>query len=262
MNATAGRCGTQPPDPPAAGSTEPPISAPPMPEVPAAVAELAERVAERASTLRARIDAVGGPDVRLVAVTKAHPPTVAWAASLAGLSDLGENYAQELVAKAEFLSECGAQVRWHMIGGVQTNKVRMLAPHVSWWHTVDRPKLVRELARRVPGATVLIQRNLSGEAQKGGCGEADVEPLLEAAQGAGLTVVGLMGVAAQGSSQVVAHQFASLVAQAEELGLGERCIGMSSDLDAALAAGATTVRVGSLLFGSRPGSATATPARA
>ena len=223
--------------------------------VPPDVARLAEQVAERTDALRERLDREAGRDVRLVAVTKAHPPTVAWAAALAGHRDLGENYAQELAGKAEFLADRGVDVRWHMIGPVQSNKVKLLAPLLGWWHTIDRAKLVRAVAARSPGAQVLIQRNLSGEPNKAGCATDEVEPLVEAARQAGLEVLGLMGVATEGSAELAAAEFASLVAQADQLGLPERCIGMSSDLDLALAAGATTVRLGSMLFGSRPGSA-------
>ncbi len=223
--------------------------------VPPDVARLAEQVAERTDALRERLDREAGRDVRLVAVTKAHPPTVAWAAALAGHRDLGENYAQELAGKAEFLADRGVDVRWHMIGPVQSNKVKLLAPVLGWWHTIDRAKLVRAVASRSPGAQVLIQRNLSGEPNKAGCATDEVEPLVEAARQTGLEVLGLMGVATEGSAELAAAEFASLVAQADQLGLPERCIGMSSDLDVALAAGATTVRLGSMLFGSRPGSA-------
>ena len=223
--------------------------------VPPDVARLAEQVAERTDALRERLDREAGRDVRLVAVTKAHPPTVAWAAALAGHRDLGENYAQELAGKAEFLADRGVDVRWHMIGPVQSNKVKLLAPLLGWWHTIDRAKRVRAVAARAPGAQVLIQRNLSGEPNKAGCATDEVEPLVEAARQAGLEVLGLMGVATEGSAELATAEFASLVAQADQLGLPERCIGMSSDLDVALAAGATTVRLGSMLFGSRPGSA-------
>ena len=223
--------------------------------IPDDVARLAEQVAEHTDALRARLDREAGRDVRLVAVTKAHPPTVAWAAALAGHYDLGENYAQELSGKAEFLADRGVDVRWHMIGPVQSNKVKLLAPVLGWWHTMDRSKLVAAVATRSPGAQVLIQRNLSGDPNKAGCATDDVEPLVDQAREAGLEVLGLMGVATEGSAKLAATEFASLVAQAERLGLPERCIGMSSDLDVALAAGATTVRVGSMLFGTRPGSA-------
>ncbi|MCB1027867.1 MAG: YggS family pyridoxal phosphate-dependent enzyme [Microthrixaceae bacterium] len=231
-------------------------------EVPSDVARLAEEIAERTGAVRERLDRVAGRDVSLLAVTKGHPPSVAWAAALAGHVDLGENYAQELAAKAEFLAERGAEVRWHMIGPVQSNKVKLLAPLLGWWHTIDRPKLVRAIAARSPGATVLVQRNLSGDPGKAGCAAEAVEPLVELAVAEGLDVAGLMGVATEGSLDRAAVEFASLVAQADDLGLRERCIGMSADLDVALSAGATMVRLGSMLFGSRPGSANGGPSRA
>lgn len=230
--------------------------------VPPEVVQLSEQIAERTATVRDRLDRSAGPDVSLLAVSKAHPPTTAWAAALAGHSDLGENYAQELTAKAEFLEERGVEVRWHMIGPVQSNKVKLLAPVLGWWHTVDRPKLVRGIANHSPGATVLIQRNLSGDPNKAGCATTEVEPLLGLASEAGLNVAGLMGVATDGPLDQVAAEFESLVLQADELGLPERCIGMSADFDVAVAAGATMVRLGSMLFGSRPGSAYGGPSRA
>ena len=223
---------------------------------------LSEQIAERSALVRERLDRTAGREVRVVAVSKSHPPSTAWAAALAGHREFGENYAQELVGKAGFLAERGIEVRWHMIGPVQSNKVKVLAPVLGWWHTIDRSKLVRTIARWSPEGTVMIQRNLSGDTNKAGCTADEVEPLVAEATEAGLDVVGLMGVATEGSPQLAAAEFASLVAQADALALRERCIGMSGDLDVALAAGATTVRLGSMLFGSRPGSANGGPSRA
>jgi hypothetical protein len=134
-------------------------------------------VAARLAAVRDRIRAAGGdPEaVSVIGVTKGHPRAVVRLALEAGLHDLGENYAQELLAKAEpppeAASDAGAELRWHFIGQLQRNKVRQLAPLISCWQSVDRPELVDELARRAPGARVLIQVNATGEAQKGGwCG--------------------------------------------------------------------------------------------
>ena len=149
-------------------------------------------VAERAATVRARLDAAGGADVRIVAVTKTFGPSAVDAAVAAGLDDVGENYAQEAAAK---LSEITSAPTVHFIGRLQRNKVRLLAPHVDVWQTVDRPELATEIAKRVPGAKVMIQVDISGEESKGGCSPGTTEDLVVHATDAGLNVIGLMGVA-------------------------------------------------------------------
>jgi uncharacterized pyridoxal phosphate-containing UPF0001 family protein len=109
-------------------------------------------------------------------VTKTVPEPRVRDALAAGARDLGENRAQELVAKAEAIGEgtgAGGRPRWHFIGNLQRNKVRMLAPHVELWHSIDRPELVDPLARHAAGAKVLVEVNLSEEPQKGGCQAGD-----------------------------------------------------------------------------------------
>ncbi|NDH84420.1 MAG: hypothetical protein EBY65_06015 [Acidimicrobiia bacterium] len=132
-------------------------------------------VAERAATVRARLDAAGGADVRIVAVTKTFGPSAVDAAVAAGLDDVGENYAQEAAAK---LSEITSAPTVHFIGRLQRNKVRLLAPHVDVWQSVDRPELATEIAKRVPGAKVMIQVDISGEESKGGCSPGTTEDLV------------------------------------------------------------------------------------
>ncbi len=213
-------------------------------------AEVQRRIAE----LRARI----GPAVRLVAVTKGFPVDAVRLALESGNVDVGENYAQELVAKAADLG-AGATVsgpgsggpRWHMIGQLQRNKVRRLAPLVTMWHTVDRVEIIDEIARHAPGATVLIQVDLTGEVGKGGCPPGATEGLVAHARLAGLAPVGLMtvGPTNRTGSRAV---FAELRRMAPELGVTELSMGMSDDLDDAVAEGSTIVRVGSAIFGPRP----------
>lgn len=211
-------------------------------------------IAARADAVRQRIvDAGGDPDrVRLLAVTKGFGPAVAAAALAAGLVDLGESYAQELVAKAAVLAAGPVAPRWHLIGRLQRNKVRSLAPLVHRWDSVDRLELGREIAHRAPGATVLVQVNVTDEAQKGGCAPAELDGLVAALQGEGLVVEGLMAVGRAGDEVATREGFATLVAAADRLGLPERSIGMSGDLEAAVAAGSTMVRIGRDLFGDRP----------
>jgi hypothetical protein len=191
-------------------------------------------------------------DVRLVAVTKGFGIDAPRAALAAGLTMMGENYAQELVAKHEELSpDERARIEWQFLGRLQRNKVRSLASIVSVWQSVDRVELIDEIARRAPGAKVMIQLNLSEEPQKGGAALADCAELVGHARDAGLDVVGLMGVGTAGNPADSAAAFESLVVLADELGIPERSIGMSDDLEVAVAAGSTMVRVGTGLFGER-----------
>ena len=125
-------------------------------------------------------------------MTKGFGPDAVAAAAAAGCRAIGENYAQELATKAAHAAAAGLAV--HFIGRLQSNKVRLLAGHVDVYETIDRPSLVREVAKRAPGATVLVQVNATGEAGKGGCPPADVAGLVEACIAAGLSVDGLMTV--------------------------------------------------------------------
>lgn len=201
------------------------------------------------AAVRARIaDAGGEGRVTLVAVTKGFGPEAVAAAVAAGVDDVGESYAQELVAKAAEVSP----PRWHFVGRLQANKVRALAATVGLWQSVDRPRLVDELARRVPGARVLVQVDVTGEPAKGGCPPAEVPALVERAADAGLVPTGLMAVGPLGPPEAARPGFRALAALADRLGLAERSMGMSADLEVAVQEGATMVRVGTALFGPRP----------
>jgi len=208
------------------------------------------------AAIRERIRSTGhDPDaVAVLAVTKAFGPEIARIALAAGLPDLGENYAQELVAKDEELrtQTLAVEPTWHFLGRLQTNKVRVLAPIVGLWQSVDRVELVRQLAARVPHAAILVQVNLSGEEQKGGCSFAAAPALVGAAQDAGLDVQGLMGVAPAGSAEAARPGFQRLVALADELDLPQRSLGMSNDFEVAVEEGSTMIRIGRGLFGPRP----------
>jgi PLP dependent protein len=212
--------------------------------------ELVEAIAGRGADLRRRIAEHTDRDVRIVCVTKAHPPEVAAAARLAGFEDLGENYAQELKAKARDLEAVGP-VRWHFIGRLQTNKVRLVAADVDLWHTVDRGSLAAEIAKRAPGARVLVQLDLAGIEGRGGCDPADAPALVARCRDLGLAVEGLMGVGPPGPAEDARAGFRLLSALADDLGLAERSMGMSGDLEVAVEEGATIVRVGSALVGPR-----------
>jgi len=183
-------------------------------------------------------------------VTKGFGPDAVRAAAAAGLRLIGENYAQELAAKAPVAREAGLAV--HFIGQLQTNKVRQLAPIVDVYESVDRPRLVAELAKRAPGATVLVQVDTTGEPGKGGCPVTDVPALVEAARVAGLHVEGLMTVGpTTGGPEAARPGFRLVRRLVDELGLRTCSMGMSGDLEVAVAEGATRVRVGTALFGPR-----------
>ena len=208
-------------------------------------------IAERYQSLLERITAAGGTAVSVVAVTKALGPWAIDAAARCGIARVGESYAQECAAK---LSQVSAEPRprLHFVGRLQRNKVRMLASLVDVWQTVDRPELVAEIARRSPGARVMIQVNVSGAPSQGGCAPATAEPLAEAASQAGLDLVGLMGIGPLASRQRVRACFRELRRMVDGLGLRHCSMGMTDDLEIAVAEGATMVRVGRSLFGERP----------
>ena len=208
-----------------------------------------DELERRLAALRRRIEAAGGDPERVtvVGVTKGFDATAVTLARGAGLHDLGESYAQEMVVKAP----AAPDVRWHWVGRLQRNKVRQVAPDVHLWHSVDRVALGAEIARRAPGAAVLAQVNTSGEASKGGCDPAATPALVADLRAEGLDVRGLMTVALRGPEGAAAC-FRTLRSLADDLGLPERSMGMSDDLEAAVAEGATIVRVGTALFGARP----------
>lgn len=209
----------------------------------------AAQVRERLSVIRGRIEAAGGdPEVvTVIGVTKGFDRSGPSVAAEAGLVDLGESYAQETVVKA---AEGPPGARWHWVGRLQRNKVRQVAPFVTLWHSVDRPALGLEIARRAPGAAVLAQVNTSGEDTKGGCAPEEAGSLVAQLRQAGLEVQGLMTIAQRGPDGAAAC-FGLLRDLADELDLAERSMGMSDDLEAAVAAGATIVRIGTALFGPR-----------
>ena len=203
-----------------------------------------------------QVSAAGGDpaSTTVVAVTKGFGPEAPLAALGAGLVELGENYAQELQDKAEAVDALAGlpDPRWHFIGRLQSNKVRLVADRVACWQSLDRASVVDEVAKRAPGARVLVQVNAAGEDGKGGAALADAPELVTRARGRGLDVVGLMAVGVAGDEAATEAAFAATAALADRLDLPERSLGMSGDLAAAVRAGTTMIRVGTALFGPRP----------
>jgi PLP dependent protein len=209
-----------------------------------------DAVAARLAAVLQRIERAGGdPDqVRVIAVTKGFGPEAVAAARAAGLADLGENYAAELQAKAPG----PAGTNWHFLGTIQRNKVRVLAPLVTVWQGVARPAEGERIAQYAPGARVLIQVDTSGGLPgRNGCPPSEVTALAGSLSHLDLQLEGLMTVAPPGDDATAAA-FGSVRRLADALGLKERSMGMSADLEAAVAAGSTMVRIGRALFGDRP----------
>lgn len=227
--------------------------------------ELTELVGRRLVAIRARIVSAGGdPDrITIVAVTKTFGADAVLAAAANGLHDIGENYADELVAKAVELARidpaAAATIRWHFQGSLQTNKINRLAPYVALWQTLSSPNRAASLAQRVPGAEVLVQVNLVGAENRSGCAPSDVPAVVDACRGLGLRTLGLMGVGpdpGDDSTSPEAHRasaaaFGMLRDLADSLALPVRSMGMSDDIEAAVGASTTMIRVGSSLFGRR-----------
>lgn len=236
------------------------------------VPELAaiRREVERACARTGRAAA----DVAIVAVTKGHPVARARAALAAGLTDLGESRAQELVPKARSLADAGDRSatrtdsgeapRWHFIGHLQRNKVRDVLPLLSYLHSLDSVRLLtaieREQARLVQargGASsplpCYLEVNVAGDPTKHGVSLERLPALLDAARASeAVTVCGLMTVAPAGTPESARPHFRALAALAREHGLTGLSMGMTADYRVAAEEGATVVRIGRALLGERP----------
>ena len=213
-------------------------------------------VATAITEVRARIAAaarVAGRDpdsVRLVAATKTVPAEQVAEAVALGVTDLGENRAQELLAKADALATATApEVCWHFLGRLQRNKVRSLAGKVTWWQSVDREALGIAIARHAPGAQVLLEVNVALEPQKGGCAPTDAPGLADALRRLGLRVEGLMTIPPAGDDP--RRWFAALRELGGDLGVRHLSMGMTDDYEIAVEEGATMVRIGRGIFGAR-----------
>jgi pyridoxal phosphate enzyme (YggS family) len=182
-------------------------------------------------------------DITLVAVSKFQPLALIQEAIALGLNDFGENYAQELVEKALALPK----VRWHFIGKLQKNKINMLRPHVAVWQTIDSVEAAQAVTSRVDSPIMYLQVNIGNEPQKNGIAEADVERVL------GTQIAGLMCIPPAGDAVPYFQRMRALHERCEALAGRKLALsmGMSDDFEAAITHGATHVRIGTRLFGSR-----------
>ncbi len=201
--------------------------------------------------------------VSIVAVTKGFGPDAVTGALAAGLNDIGENYASELLAKASTVqastvgggsdeAEGERDPVWHFLGAVQRNKIPRLAPVVSWWQGVSRLEEATAIATRSPEGRVLVQVDVAGIPGRGGCPPSEVRSLVEGMRELGREPVGLMAVGPPGPPEATRPAFAMVSRLADSLDLPVRSLGMSEDFEVALQEGSTMVRLGRALFGSRP----------
>ena len=215
----------------------------------------AEELAANLASVRARLAATGRDPV-LIAVSKTWPAADVVMLRALGVTDFGENRDADARAKAAQVTG----VRWHFVGAVQTGKARSVATYADVVHSVDRPRLVTALGVGATGAgrtlEALVQVSLDGDPARGGAVVADVPALADAVAATdGLRLAGVMAVAPLGADPVEAFdRLARVAAAVVAAHPGARVIsaGMSGDLEAAVAAGATHVRVGTALFGHRP----------
>lgn len=199
-------------------------------------------------------------DVRLLAVSKTFPVADIRAAMAAGQRAFAESHVQEALPKLAELADAGLE--WHFIGPLQSNKTRAVAEHFAWVHSVDRLNIAQRLSAQrpadLPPLQVCLQVNISGETSKSGVAPADLPALAQAvAQLPRLQLRGLMAIPAPTDDEAEQRAaFAQLAAlqrqlQADGLALDTLSMGMSHDFPAAIAAGATLVRIGTAIFGQR-----------
>lgn len=226
-------------------------------------AQVMSTIAENIAKVRARIREAAqatGRDpkgVNLLAVSKTKPAADVREAHAAGMVDFGENYLQEALAKQLELADL--TLTWHFIGPIQSNKTRPIAEHFQWVHSVDRLKVAERLSAQrpahLPPLNVCLQVNVSGEDSKSGCSAAELPALARAVAALpNLRLRGLMAIPEP--TEDVAAQHAAFARLREllttlDLGLDTLSMGMSHDLEAAIAEGATWVRIGTALFGAR-----------
>jgi pyridoxal phosphate enzyme (YggS family) len=195
--------------------------------------------------------------VTLLAVSKTHAPEGIRQAYDAGQRAFGESYVQEALDKMARLA--GLPLEWHLVGPLQSNKTRAAAERFDWVHTVDREKVARRLAEQrpagMPPLNVLVQVNASGEASKSGVAPAQAAALAEAvAQMRGLRLRGLMAIPEPGAPRSRFGEIGELFRRLQgEFGMDTLSLGMSDDMETAIAAGSTLVRIGTAIFGARSG---------
>ncbi|NCE89075.1 YggS family pyridoxal phosphate-dependent enzyme [Pseudomonas sp. L13] len=220
---------------------------------------IADNIGLVSQRIRAAADAVqrDANSIHLLAVSKTKPAQAVREAYAAGLRDFGENYLQEALGKQADLTDL--PLSWHFIGPIQSNKTRAIAEHFAWVHSVDRLKIAQRLSEQrpadLPPLNICIQVNVSGEASKSGCTPADLPALATAISALPrLKLRGLMAIpepTQDRAEQDVAFATVRDLQASLNLELDTLSMGMSHDLESAIAQGATWVRIGTALFGAR-----------
>lgn len=220
---------------------------------------IADNIGQVSQRIRAAADAVqrDASSIHLLAVSKTKPAQAVREAYAAGMRDFGENYLQEALGKQAELTDL--PLSWHFIGPIQSNKTRAIAENFAWVHSVDRLKIAQRLSEQrpadLPPLNICIQVNVSGEASKSGCTPADLPALADAINALPrLKLRGLMAIPEPTEDRT--EQDAAFVAVRDlqnslNLPLDTLSMGMSHDLESAIAQGATWVRIGTALFGAR-----------
>ncbi|MBR7199956.1 YggS family pyridoxal phosphate-dependent enzyme [Pseudomonas sp. 14A] len=220
---------------------------------------IADNIALVSSRIQAATAAAGRTEnsVQLLAVSKTKPAQALREAYAAGLRDFGENYLQEALGKQLELADL--PLIWHFIGPIQSNKTRAIAEHFDWVHSVDRLKIAQRLSEQrpaeLPPLNICIQVNVSGEASKSGCTPTDLPALAKAISALPrLKLRGLMAIpepTEERAEQDAAFAAVQALQASLALPLDTLSMGMSHDLESAIAQGATWVRIGTALFGAR-----------
>jgi len=224
---------------------------------------IADNISQVAARIRSAEQAAQGAanSVQLLAVSKTKPAAAVREAYAAGVRDFGENYLQEALGKQRELTDL--PLCWHFIGPIQSNKTRDIAQNFAWVHSVDRLKIAQRLSEQrpaeLPALNICIQVNVSGEASKSGCTPADLPALAAAIKALPrLTLRGLMAIpeptdnrAEQDAAFAAVRELNTSLQDSLNLPLDTLSMGMSHDLESAIAQGATWVRIGTALFGAR-----------
>ncbi len=220
---------------------------------------IAKNIAKVRTRIREAAQACGrDPEsVGLLAVSKTKPAAAVREAHACGQRDFGENYLQEALNKQAELSDLA--LTWHFIGPIQSNKTRPIAEHFAWVHSVDRLKIAQRLSEQrpahLPPLNICLQVNVSGEASKSGCTPEELPALaLTVSQLPNLRLRGLMTIPEPTRDVAQQHAACARLRQLRDdlnLELDVLSMGMSDDLEAAIAEGATWVRIGTALFGAR-----------
>ncbi|XHF30705.1 YggS family pyridoxal phosphate-dependent enzyme [Pseudomonas chlororaphis] len=220
---------------------------------------IADNILQVSSRIQAATQAANRSEdsVQLLAVSKTKPAEALREAYAAGLRDFGENYLQEALGKQLELADL--PLIWHFIGPIQSNKTRSIAEHFAWVHSVDRLKIAQRLSEQrpadLPPLNICIQVNVSGEASKSGCTPQDLPALAQVISALPrLKLRGLMAIpepTEDRAEQDAAFAAVQKLQASLDLPLDTLSMGMSHDLESAIAQGATWVRIGTALFGAR-----------